>query len=339
MPTRPQPPLRAARHLMAALLMAAAGVAAAQPATPDLAVEAREALRKRDAPRLAQLRERALAQQHPLAPWVDYWELGNRLDRAEQTELEAFYARWRGSYVEDRLRNDWLLELGKRRNWANFSREFPRFRMNDDREVSCYALLVEHLAARDGGATLPAPFKATALQAWAAQRDLDDGCHQLASTLVEARLLSAPDAWLKARLASEANRPRAARAAAALAAPQLQAQVAAALDNPVLYLSAGATVATRAHAEVATLALIRLAANDPDLAADEQIRLREARGLCHQRLQRRDDRREEGGGVVHAAKVQRRPRCSPPYRDDPSRLDGVTCEHHDPSRESRPVGG
>ena len=50
-------------------------------------------------------------------------------------------ARWSGSYVEDRLRNDWLLELGKRRDWANFTREFPRFRMNDDREVTCYAIL------------------------------------------------------------------------------------------------------------------------------------------------------------------------------------------------------
>ena len=47
--------------------------------------------------------------------WVDYWELGNRLAQAQQPELDAFYARWSGTYVEDRLRNDWLLELGKRR--------------------------------------------------------------------------------------------------------------------------------------------------------------------------------------------------------------------------------
>ena len=50
--------------------------------------------------------------------WVDYWELGNRLAEAQQAELDAFYARWPGTYVEDRLRNDWLLELGKRRDWA-----------------------------------------------------------------------------------------------------------------------------------------------------------------------------------------------------------------------------
>ena len=148
----------------------------------------------------------------------------------------------------------------------------PALPMNDDREVTCYALLTEQLAARDGGKALPGPFKRRALEAWIAQRDLDDGCHQLASTLVEARLFTPDDVWLKARYAAEANRPRAARAAAALAAPQLQAQVAAALDNPALYLNAGATVTTRAHAEVTTLALIRVAASDPEVAADATAR-------------------------------------------------------------------
>jgi hypothetical protein len=152
------------RLLFAALLVACAAPAAAQVgngkpgngkptngaavAPLDLAVDAREALRRRDSARLALLREQAIAQQHPLASWIDYFELGNRLDRAQQAELDAFYQRWSATYVEDRLRNDWLLELGKRRDWANFAREFPRFRMNDDREVTCYALVVEHQDAQ-----------------------------------------------------------------------------------------------------------------------------------------------------------------------------------------------
>ena len=58
---------------------------------------------------------------NPLAMWVDYWELTNRLGEVQQAELDAFVQRWSGSYVEDRLRNDWLLELGRRRDWANFA--------------------------------------------------------------------------------------------------------------------------------------------------------------------------------------------------------------------------
>jgi soluble lytic murein transglycosylase len=232
----------------------------------DFAVDARDALRRRDGVRLLALRDLSATQRHPLASWIDYWELSNRLPTAQQGELDAFYARWPATYVEDRLRNDWLLELGKRRDWANFAREFPRFRMNDDREVTCYALLVEQQnAPRSSKAA--ASLRARAFDAWVAQRDLDDGCNLMATELHEAKVFSDDDAWLRARLAAEAGRLRVVRAAAALAAPTLQAQVANAIDKPALYLNAGATTAQRAQAEIATLALIRVAANEPDVAA------------------------------------------------------------------------
>ncbi|MEN9543254.1 MAG: hypothetical protein RLZZ598_87, partial [Pseudomonadota bacterium] len=136
-------------------------------------LDAREALRKRDRARLAA----AVAQlgpQDPLAMWAAYWELGNRLYEAQQPEIDAFYARWPGTYVEDRLRNDWLLELGKRRDWANFRAELPRFKMQDDREVACYALVARHTAGER-------ELKAAAFEAWLAQRDSDDGCLLLGS--------------------------------------------------------------------------------------------------------------------------------------------------------------
>jgi soluble lytic murein transglycosylase len=232
----------------------------------DFAVDAHDALRRRDGVRLLALRDLAATQRHPLAQWIDYWEIFNRLPTAQQAELDAFYARWPATYVEDRLRNDWLLELGKRRDWTNFAREFPRFRMNDDREVTCYALLVEQQNAPHGGKA-NAGLKARAFEAWVAQRDLDDGCNLMATALHEAKVFSNDDAWQRARLAAEGGRLRVVRAAAALAAPTLQTQVANAIDKPALFLNAGATAAHRVQAEVTTLALIRMAANEPDVAA------------------------------------------------------------------------
>ncbi|MEO5770802.1 MAG: transglycosylase SLT domain-containing protein, partial [Burkholderiaceae bacterium] len=258
--------LRAA--VSATLICLATGPASAQTA-PDLAVEAREALRKKDSARLTQLRDRAVAERHSLAPWVDYWELGSRLAQAQQPELEAFYTRWSGSYVEDRLRNDWLLEIGKRRDWANVAREFPRFRMNDDREVTCYALLAEHLATRDAIRALPAGFQARAFDAWMAQREQDDGCHQLATALVDAKVFGPEQVWPKVRLAAETNKPRMARAALALVAPSLERQLTQAFDNPALYLNAGATVGTRAASEIAAAALARMASSEPEMAATQ----------------------------------------------------------------------
>ena len=56
-------------------------------------------------------------------------------------------SRYAGTYQEDRLRNDWLLLLGQVRDWAAFIAEYPLFRMNDDREVRCYALLTDQRPA------------------------------------------------------------------------------------------------------------------------------------------------------------------------------------------------
>ena len=245
--------------LMLALLTVAAMPLARAQGGDAIVVQAREALRTKNGPALASARQAANAAAHPLAMWVDYWELGHRLGEARQEELDAFYARWPGTYVEDRLRNDWLLELGQRRDWANFRVEFPRFRMNDDHEVSCYWLLTQHL---DGQ-----PVADAARAAWFAPRDPGDGCRLMASTLYEAKVLKPADAWTKARLAMEMNRPRAAQDAAALVLGNDGRVVASIADAPAKWLRHRPRSASPAGHELELLALIRLAASDPELAA------------------------------------------------------------------------
>ncbi len=246
----------------AALLLAAATVACAQVGN-DSIVEARELLKAgaKSRPALQALRDKVVNARHPLAMWVDYWELGSRLADAQAPEVDAFLARWSGTYVEDRLRNDWLLELGRRRDWITFEREHPRFRMQDDRDVACYALLIEQRAGRD--------VKAQALAAWYAQRDLDEGCQLLSLGLAEARQLSPGDIWQELRLSIDANRPRAARAAAALLGPSTAQGVGELLDQPARLLKRRLTEPSGQQQELALLALMRLAASDPDAAATE----------------------------------------------------------------------
>ena len=248
--------------LVAVGLLAPALQAAAQSGSQNV-LEAREALRKKDRSRLAAARAAVQADRHALTQWVEYWELSNRLGTAQQDEVDAFYARWSGSYVEDRLRNDWLLELGHRRDWRNFAADYPRFRMNDDREVSCYALLSEHLSGKD--------VRDAAREAWFAQRDTDEGCALMAATLVEARLFTPADVWRKARLAADGNRPRAVRQAVALLGAKQASGLDAALDTPARYLLRSAGPHGRAEAEMATLALIRLAASEPEVAAGQLL--------------------------------------------------------------------
>jgi soluble lytic murein transglycosylase len=246
--------------VLAAVLAATALPLPADAQDPNATVlDAREAFRKRDRVKLATLRARAVAEANPLAMWVEYWELTNRIGEAQQPELNAFADRWSGSYVEDRLRNDWLRELGRRRDWANFSAELPRFRMNDDHEVTCYSLVVEQLAGRD--------VKVAGAAAWQAQKDDDDGCALLAATMFDARQLGPAEVWKKIRLSMENNRPRAARQAALLLGPAIAASVGDALDAPAKFLAKKAPLATRPDAELTTLALTRLATSDGESVA------------------------------------------------------------------------
>ncbi|WP_119290754.1 lytic transglycosylase domain-containing protein [Azohydromonas sediminis] len=238
---------------------ACAATAIAQPATPGdrIVLDAREALRKGDARALADAKRRIEPLKHPLAPWVDYWELSRRLREVTADEVEAFYARWPDTYVEDRLRNDWLLELGRRRDWDDFRRDLPRFRMNDDRQVACYALVAAHLEGRDVGDAARA--------AWFAQRDADDGCHLLARTLLAAGVFGPADVWRKARLATEQQRAAAARQALTLLAPPVRGADANWWDQPEATLDR--TPLGRRPDGLDVLALARLAALDAERAA------------------------------------------------------------------------
>ena len=254
---------------IACLALACAALPAptwSQAATPldTTVVDARDAARKRDRNRLAAARATLQAGKHPLTPWVEYWDLSNRLPEVQADEVEAFYARWPGSYVEDRLRNDWLLELGRRRDWPGLAREYPRFRMADDREVSCWWLFTEHLAGRD--------VTDAARSAWLAQRELDDGCNLLATAMVDAKRFSADDVWRKARLALEGQRAGAAKAAIGLLAgaagrDTLGREAAEAIDTPARYLKRGAINNSRNAQELRLLAVMRLAQSDAEGAA------------------------------------------------------------------------
>jgi len=201
---------------------------------------------------------------HALEPWAAYWELKARLDEASAAEVQEFFRRFAGTYQEDRLRADWLLLLGSRRDWAAFASEYPRYRMKDDKELRCYALLIEQLQ----GSATPAPERAAQVRAdWLAQRDADDGCTLAADRYLDAKLLSIADVWRRARLAVEANRPRAALAAVTLAAPALTHVLTELSANPTRYLASRATAGGADRRELVVLALIKLASSDADAAA------------------------------------------------------------------------
>ncbi|PPE66639.1 lytic transglycosylase domain-containing protein [Caldimonas caldifontis] len=255
---------RALWAMAAVVLVGCAPLRVDAQGSGDLAQQAKEAHSRKDGARLQALLKTARSQRHPLTPWIDYWELNLRLPQASAQELAAFYARWPDSYVEDRLRNDWLLELGRRGDWAQMALELPRFRMRDDRELHCY----EQLLRQQNGEAAESVREA-ARQAWFAQRDADVGCATMATQLYAAGVLRAEDVWRKARLATDQNRPRAVRQALELLGASAVINFNELYENPARYVARAGRTDRRDLAELTALALIRLGASDPALAATQ----------------------------------------------------------------------
>ena len=228
-----------------AISLAVAGLTAslsARAAVDDGTVQdAREALRARDKPRLLLARDALLAAQHPLAPWADYWYFQARLMEAGPTEVDEFLGRWPDSYVADRARNDWLLELGRRQDWRTFLRIQPSFRMNDDREVSCLGVLARYQTHLPMEA--PGDWREQARQAWWGQKDADYGCDAMAQVLVAAGVLDQSDVWRKLRLSIEADKPRAVTQSARLLGDALSQAVAKVMGQPQAFLTPEARMA------------------------------------------------------------------------------------------------
>jgi soluble lytic murein transglycosylase len=86
---------------------------------------------------------------HDLADYVTYFQIKPQLfdkgmqarsDTAVDAATNNFLKTYAGTAIADRLRNDYLLVLGKRQDWTNFDREYAQFQLDDDTQVKCFAL-------------------------------------------------------------------------------------------------------------------------------------------------------------------------------------------------------
>ncbi len=263
------PRARAGWLLGVGLFLAAGAAPAAAPA-PDPIVKARAAYQQRDRASLAALRKSTAAAEHPLAMWVDYWDLSLRLRQASQADLDAFYARWPGTAVRERLRKDWIVERGKQGHANIVDDELSRVRDADDpeqeldrgrerdREVECRALLQRHAAGEN--------VADAAQELWFAQREADHGCAQLAATLYGAGHFTRDDLWARARLAAEQNRRYVAQHALGLLGSLKQDAVRQAFLQPSRFLARRIAKPTPDEAELTALAIMRLASRSASQA-------------------------------------------------------------------------
>ena len=220
-----------------------------------------QAFKRGDRKRLSTLLPQAKG--HILEPWAAYWELKARLDEASHQEVRAFFARYPATYQEDRLRNDWLLLLGQRRDWSTLADEHPHYRMRDDRELRCYFLTVELL---EKGAHASPTIADEVRKNWMGMKEADDGCTLAADRLYFNKQFTALDIWRKARLMVEHNRPRTARNAVQIVAPDVANVVPDAINNAEKFLAKHIAAPQKVRQELVVMALVKVATSDPDKA-------------------------------------------------------------------------
>jgi len=257
-------PMKWVASVVFATVSMAALVPAAQAKKPvvnfanddEVFLALREASRNNDATRAAELASRL--GNYAIPSYVDYYRLRPRILNASEQEIRDYLARYDGSAIADRLRNDWLLELGRARNWTLFDEQYPQFVLNDDTQVKCYALMSKALkgqgVADDARALLISP------------QNYGEACPALMSTLVQQKQFTADDIWRQVRLIAESGTAATIRRLADVTGAA-ESGLMQALEKPDAVLARGPGSGRVAH-ELFILALGRSAKNNPSHAVN-----------------------------------------------------------------------
>jgi len=243
-----------------------AAAAPVAPATRDAGarfVEAREAFRAGERVHLNRVAQ--TLRDTEFEPWVEHWRLRLRIEEDSFEGVRDFLERESGTYLAEKLRGEWLRQLGKRQDWKTFQHEYSAL-AQPDQELACYALQARLARQQD----VTALDEARPL--WFGAVDLPDSCQPLMDKLVADKRLDADDIWTRVRRLVEVRKFSVARNVARNLPPEHTIdprKLEAATDNPARYLAKQLPnfAATRPGRELALFAIVRLSRSDPAAAA------------------------------------------------------------------------
>jgi soluble lytic murein transglycosylase len=238
-------------------------------ATDQAFMDVREAARVGDRARIAQLAPQLSG--HPLARYVEYWQLLPALrdgDPAIDAAVGDFFKRYEGTYVAERMHLDWALALANRGDFTGFEREARQLVWNgDDTQLRCYEALAR---VRNASSSQIDAAAREARQLLANTRDsAGEGCMALTEALLEENRISV---WDRVRALVEQNQLATAKRIGQRALddngkPVDQRLLNQAISRPASFLTTHERRLTQIQRELATVAIVRLARDDPSEAA------------------------------------------------------------------------
>ncbi|CAN5366754.1 lytic transglycosylase domain-containing protein [soil metagenome] len=214
--------------------------------------------------------------------YVDYYKLRVRIydgaglvrNDAPDDEIRAFLKRYDGEAIADRLRNDWLLSLAKRRDVATFEQQYPLFALKDDAQLACYAqsFRIPRIGTRGPDRAEHARLLAESKLLLREPRAWNEGCTALIEALVKAGLIDRAGLWDLVTLAYEQNVIASGRRVARWIDDVDFGALDQIPERGKLWLAKhkrGNKAWTGDEREIAQIALMRIAKNDPDSSIEE----------------------------------------------------------------------
>ena len=198
-----------------------------------------------------------------LYPYLEYWRINRDLNAAGDAVIADFLASQPNTWLAEKLRTDWLKDLGQREFWPAFMPEYARL-ANPDFTLKCYARRAEMTAGNLSNLR-------DAVGLWFSGSDQPSSCTPLFVQLISQGYLSQEDIWRRLRLALYERNPGVAKSVSTALPADIRPD-ASAIDragrDPVKFLTSnGLDLTRRAQRETAFYALGLLARSDPDKAA------------------------------------------------------------------------
>lgn len=208
-------------------------------------------------------------QGHPLLPYVEYWDLRQRMQDNPRDDVLAFLDRNDGTLIGNKMRGDWVRQLARTGSWDEIPVHYTKI-YEPEPDVQCL-LYQARLNAQDKLALKEAK------PLWFNSRETPGTCDALFNVLRQAGEINDEDVWARVRLAFGAGNATLARSIAQWLPPASQPEpklVELAARNPQKYLEdKKLRLKTRAQREIALYAIGRVASNLPDTGEEQLNRL------------------------------------------------------------------
>lgn len=149
---------------------------------------------------------------YPLFPYLAYWRLQKGSTLANDDQVTDFLVTYPETWLAERVRADWLKQLGRREMWPAYLAEYPRL-LRPDIAHQCYAHRAQ-LAAGDRSQLK------LAIGLWFSGRDQPSVCEVLFAQLIREEFINQEDIWRRFRLALEAGNPNVAVAVSGFLPPE-----------------------------------------------------------------------------------------------------------------------